>query len=390
VSQLARRLLPWFERHGRHDLPWQRRGAYAAWVSEIMLQQTQVATVMAYYERFIARFPDVRALAAAPLDEVLAAWAGLGYYARARNLHRAARRIVTERAGALPECFEGWRDLPGVGRSTAGAIMALAHSERYPILDGNVKRVLVRLHGIETWSGETATLRELWKLAERHTPSLQVAEYTQAIMDLGATLCTRARPRCGDCPLQPECIASQRNLTRVLPRARPRRVRPRRESAAVLVQDALGRVLLERRPARGLWGGLFSLPELPAGGDATAWVERALGATTVEPEALASVQHAFTHFDLVLRVWRLRLAAPCFAGGVDAVRDAPVSSQPVRVAADACSELAADGQGRGNAVADRVWYELGGAAPIGLPAPIKALIERVSASDRAATISGSS
>ncbi|HKL64205.1 MAG TPA: A/G-specific adenine glycosylase, partial [Woeseiaceae bacterium] len=197
MTPFAERLLAWYDRHGRHDLPWQRDPVpYRVWVSEIMLQQTRVTTVIPYFERFVERFPTVEDLAAAPADDVLALWSGLGYYARARNLHRAAGRIVAEHGGEFPCHREALESLPGIGRSTAGAILALSFGERHPILDGNAKRVLARYHAVDGWPGRTAVAKELWELAERHTPSQRVADYTQAIMDLGATLCTRGRPAC--------------------------------------------------------------------------------------------------------------------------------------------------------------------------------------------------
>jgi len=299
VSGIAERLLAWFDQHGRHDLPWQRDPTpYSIWVSEIMLQQTQVATVIPYFERFIARFPTIDALARAPLDEVLAHWSGLGYYARARNLHSAAGRVVDEHGSELPNTVAQLLELPGIGRSTAGAIVALAHGKREPILDGNVKRVLARFHAIEGWSGATAVLKRLWELAEMHTPRSRVASYTQAIMDLGATICTRARPRCDACPLRADCVAARDGRQAELPSPRPRRVRPKRSVRVVLVKDAEDRVLLERRPATGIWGGLFSLPELAADELPQAWSDRNVNARVSLARELPSIDHAFTHFDL--------------------------------------------------------------------------------------------
>jgi len=274
-----------------------------------MLQQTQVATVIPYFERFMVRFPSVTMLAAAELDEVLALWAGLGYYARARNLHRAARIVAETHGGYLPGLLDELTELAGVGRSTAGAILALAHGQRQPILDGNVKRVLARYHGVEGWSGRTEVQRRLWKWAEQHTPEVEVESYTQAIMDLGATICTRARPYCTECPVNGRCVARRAGTQETLPTPRPARERPRRQVRVLVVRDPGGGVLLERRPVTGIWGGLFSLPELAADDDPHNWCERRLGVSVSSEQALAVLDHAFTHFDLRMEPLMLRLAA---------------------------------------------------------------------------------
>ena len=222
MDSFAEQLLAWFDVHGRRGLPWQMaRTPYRVWVSEIMLQQTQAATVIPYYTRFMTTFPTVQDLAAGELDQVLGLWAGLGYYARARNLHRAAGRVVREHGGVFPATMDGLMDLPGVGRSTAGAILAVAYGRRASILDGNAKRVLARFEAVEGWPGSVAVQRTLWRHAETHTPHTRVAEYTQAIMDLGATLCTRSQPRCGECPLSADCKARIAGLQGVLPTPRP-------------------------------------------------------------------------------------------------------------------------------------------------------------------------
>jgi A/G-specific adenine glycosylase len=314
APSIAGTLLAWYDRFGRHDLPWQReRTPYFVWVSEVMLQQTQVATVIPYFERFVARFPSLAALARAPLDDVLALWSGLGYYARARNLHRAARIAVERFGGKLPEDLDALVSLPGIGRSTAGAILALSRGARHPILDGNVKRVLARYPAIEGWPGASAVERELWMRAEEHTPFDRVGDYTQAIMDLGATLCTRARPACTVCPIADACRACRLGIQARLPAPRPRRERPRRTAVVLVVEDEQGRVLLERRPAEGVWGGLFSLPELGAGEGASEWSQRRLGASAAAQQRLPTIAHAFTHFDLDLEPMRLDLASPARA-----------------------------------------------------------------------------
>jgi A/G-specific adenine glycosylase len=303
------RLLAWFRECGRHDLPWQRDvNPYRVWVSEIMLQQTQVATVIPYYERFMHRFPDVAALAAAKQDDVLALWSGLGYYARGRNLHRAARIVAEQHGGELPQTHDALVELPGIGRSTGAAILALSHGQRLPILDGNVKRVLARYHAIREWSGETQAQRSLWQHAENHTPLTDTAAYTQAIMDLGATLCTRAKPRCGECPVAGDCAALAAGLQDSLPTPRPKRNRSAREVTALVIRNADGLIMLERRPEQGIWGGLYSFPELPTGDDRAAWCRTHLGADVASARELEPVAHAFTHFDLRLHPVELSLA----------------------------------------------------------------------------------
>jgi A/G-specific adenine glycosylase len=311
LDTFARQLLVWFDAHGRHDLPWQRNPTpYSIWVSEIMLQQTQVATVVPYFERFMARFPTVEALSQAVLDEVLALWSGLGYYARARHLHRAAGEVVERFGGRLPETVEALMTLPGIGRSTAGAIVALSRGMRAPILDGNVKRVLSRYHAVEGWAGDAKVARELWALAEEHTPHDRTAHYTQAIMDLGATLCTRRRPACTVCPLTAHCGARRAGIQHRLPTPRPRRERPRRRVAVLVIRDPERRILLERRPSSGVWGGLFSLPELTDGECPHQWCRTRLNAPVAHEQPLAPLAHAFTHFDLDLHPLLLELSAP--------------------------------------------------------------------------------
>jgi A/G-specific adenine glycosylase len=338
----APRLLAWFDTQGRHDLPWQHDVApYSVWVSEIMLQQTQVVTVIGYYERFMRRFPDLRALADAPMDAVLELWSGLGYYARARNLHRAAQ-IVCEKHGAeLPSDFDALVALPGIGRSTAGAILAIALGQRHAILDGNVKRVLARFHAIEEWPGKTSVTNELWQLAESHTPMARVGAYTQAIMDLGATVCTRREPRCDVCPLARDCAAKRAGLAAVLPVARPKRDRRRRSVAMLVLRNASGAVLLERRPPSGIWGGLYSLPELDPQQTPQSWSEERIGMQLRGVEELAAFSHSFTHFDLDVT--------------------------PIRASVDGGSSRVMDRD-------DLVWYKRGGNVSVGLPAPIAALI----------------
>ncbi|WEN14643.1 A/G-specific adenine glycosylase [Rhodanobacter sp. AS-Z3] len=298
----ADRLLRWFDQHGRKDLPWQlareggRRDAYRVWLSEVMLQQTQVATVVGYFERFVGTLPTLDALAAAEEDTVLALWSGLGYYRRARFLHRAAQICVEQHAGALPQDFTALVALPGIGRSTAGAILAQAHGLRFPILDGNVKRVLTRYHGIHGHPGESAVETLLWQRAEEHTPRSRIADYTQAIMDLGATLCTRSRPQCETCPLAADCVAHRDNLTAQLPSRKQARTLPTRATMMVILRDAKRRVLLERRGPQGVWPGLWSLPEATDPNDA--WLVARQHAQIDDAQALSAFTHTFSHYRL--------------------------------------------------------------------------------------------
>ncbi len=298
VPAFAPALLAWYDRHGRKTLPWQSpRTPYRVWLSEIMLQQTQVATVIGYFQRFVDALPDLPALAAAPADDVLGLWSGLGYYSRARNLHKAAKICVERHDGELPQDFDALAALPGIGRSTAGAILAQAWGLRQAILDGNVKRVLSRYHGVEGWPGSTATARALWQHAEDNTPHERVADYTQAIMDLGATLCMRSRPRCGVCPVASGCVALRENLTAQLPARKPAKASPTRATCMLILRDRSDRILLQRRPATGVWAELWSLPEAATPADAEK-VARAVGAQVDAVTPLATFVHVFSHYRL--------------------------------------------------------------------------------------------
>ena len=297
MSDFAARLIRWQSKHGRHDLPWQSRDPYRIWLSEIMLQQTQVATVIPYYERFVARFPDVGSLARAELDEVLTLWSGLGYYSRARNLHAAARDIVERHAGRFPRTREELQSLPGVGRSTAAAIAAFAGGAREAILDGNVKRVLARHFAVPGYPGEKRVEKRLWELAESLLPKTRVDRYTQALMDLGATLCRRTRPECARCPVKASCAALRQGAIERFPQARPRKVVPARRTA-MLVLVHQGEVLLEKRPPSGIWGGLWCLPEMPSGASVREHCARRFGAALARSKKLSPLQHGFTHFTL--------------------------------------------------------------------------------------------
>ncbi|HWU69745.1 MAG TPA: A/G-specific adenine glycosylase, partial [Pseudoxanthomonas sp.] len=311
------RLLAWFDQNGRHDLPWQHpRTPYRVWLSEVMLQQTQVATVTPYFLRFVETFPTVAALANASTDEVMAHWAGLGYYARARNLHAAAKRCVELHGGELPRDFDALLALPGIGRSTAGAILAQAWGERFPILDGNVKRVLARFHGVEGFPGLPAIEKRMWTLAESHLPDSRMADYTQAQMDLGATLCTRHDPACVLCPLQSDCVALREGRTDELPTPKPGKPLPERSAIVLLAENAAGEVLLQRRPPTGIWAALWSLPEAADHVAARQWFDAHLRGDYDHGEALAEVPHAFTHYRLRLHPLHWRALAQR-----DAVRD---------------------------------------------------------------------
>ena len=287
-------VLNWFDQHGRKHLPWQQqKTAYNTWISEIMLQQTQVITVIPYYQRFMERFPQVNDLASAPIDEVLHLWTGLGYYARARNLHKAAQQVVRDHNGEFPTDPEQLEALPGIGRSTAGAIASISAGIRAPILDGNVKRVLARFAAVEGWSGTTSVQKELWRLADHYTPHARVGDYTQAMMDLGATLCTRSKPQCQHCPLASDCQALAQNRVNELPHPRPKKVLPEKQTLMLIVRRGT-EVLLQQRPPTGIWGGLWSFPEtqdlrdLPSG-----W---RVNLDRVKP--LAPLRHTFSHYHL--------------------------------------------------------------------------------------------
>ncbi len=297
-SGFAARLIRWHKSHGRHDLPWQGTSdPYRIWISEIMLQQTQVSAVIPYFTRFIAKFPDIVSLARASSDEVMQHWSGLGYYSRARNLHQAAKIMVRDWQGRFPPTAADINDLPGIGRSTAAAIAAFAFGERGAILDGNVKRVLCRFFGVAGYPGEKKVENELWKLATSLLPKSGIEIYTQAMMDLGATLCTRGKPACVRCPLAEDCAAYRDGLTNMLPTPRPRKTVPRRDTAMlILIRD--GGILVELRPPSGIWGGLWSLPEAASDADWIAVCKNRFGVTVKKPARLAPLTHGFTHFTL--------------------------------------------------------------------------------------------
>ncbi|MFV1973356.1 MAG: A/G-specific adenine glycosylase [Thiohalobacterales bacterium] len=298
-TDFSKRLLAWYAAHGRTDLPWQSCPTpYRVWISEIMLQQTRVATVIPYYERFMTQFPDVATLAGADLDSVLHHWSGLGYYARARHLHAAARIIMEVHGGKFPEEFAAVIRLPGIGRSTAGAILSLAAGQRHPILDGNVKRVLTRFHALTGWPGQTAAQNRLWELAGKATPRHRVAAYTQAIMDLGATVCTRAQPSCACCPLHSDCAARAAGRQGEFPTPRARKRLPVRQTRMLILHNPDGEVLLEQRPPTGIWGGLWSFPECSPDASVAEWCHGELGITASVTAEWPVFRHTFSHYHL--------------------------------------------------------------------------------------------
>ncbi|MFT6316800.1 MAG: A/G-specific adenine glycosylase [Candidatus Azotimanducaceae bacterium] len=346
IDDFSERLLTWFDQHGRKHLPWQHDiNHYRVWVSEIMLQQTQVATVIGYYERFMARFPDINALAAASQDEVLHLWTGLGYYARARNLHKTAQQLHQHNNSQFPDDLDGLIDLPGIGRSTAGAIMCIAGGGRAPILDGNVKRVLARCFGISGWPAETQVANQLWTLAGQLTPHDRVADYTQAIMDLGATLCTRSRPQCDICPFATECIAATTARTSEFPGKKPKKVMPIRTTCMLLIENPRGEFLLEKRPSQGLWGGLWGFPEI-----APAQLEQHLTDQRLQRQQaphLPEFRHTFSHFHLDIAPVHVTYATADSCLGIDQVAET------------------------------HAWYSLQAPAEIGLTRPVTRIFEQL-------------
>lgn len=348
MTEFAERLLHWYDAHGRKALPWHRdRSAYRVWLSEIMLQQTQVATVIPYFERFVERFPDVQSLAKAPVDDVLQHWSGLGYYARARNLHRAAQVVVEEHRGEFPNNLEQLSALPGIGRSTAGAILAQAFGQPAAILDGNVKRVLARYHAVPGWPGRSDVLKTLWAHAEAQTPRQlspkRMRDFTQASMDLGALVCTRRNPKCTECPHQTACLAHAQGNPHDYPGSKPRKSMPEKTLWMLWLEDDKGRVLMQRRPPTGIWGGLWSLPEAEPDLDADdlpSHCRQRYGLVCEDPAQLAGFRHTFSHYHLHIQPVRLTV-----------MRSAAVGDMP-----------------------DHAWLHPDEAAERGLPAPIRKVL----------------
>ncbi|PID46044.1 MAG: A/G-specific adenine glycosylase [Proteobacteria bacterium] len=299
-------VLNWFDQHGRKDLPWQHPiTPYRVWISEIMLQQTQVATVIPYYEKFMASFPDLESLANAPTDEVLKHWSGLGYYARARNLHKAARQIRDEHNGRFPDTLQEVSALSGIGRSTAGAILSIAFQQRQAVLDGNVKRVLSRFHEVEGWYGTSRVQKKLWALAESHLPChvdpSRYADYTQAMMDIGATVCSRTKPNCAACPLTENCAAYQHQTTHIYPTPKPKKVTPERQAIMLLLHRG-NHIYLIRRPPTGIWGGLWCFPQFDDLDSSIQWLEKngQPRAAIDSAQTLPHYRHVFSHFKLTI------------------------------------------------------------------------------------------
>ena len=318
-TAFSNHLLKWFDQHGRKNLPWQKNlsgktsdkktAPYRVWLSEIMLQQTQVATVIPYFEKFIKQFPTVDALAAAPLDEVLHLWSGLGYYARARNLHKAAKMVVEQYNSRFPDTVDTLSTLPGIGASTAGAIISIAFKKRAVILDGNVKRVLGRHYAVDGSPNNSKTIEHYWQLAEKNTPQERVNDYTQAIMDLGATLCTRSKPRCPECPLKNTCIAYKQGNPEQYPVRKIKKAIPTRSVQMLLIVNAQGEVLLQQRPPQGIWGGLWSFPEIPENENPANWCrDQKLG--RIQQQTLwPARRHTFSHFHLMIQPVLLELSS---------------------------------------------------------------------------------
>lgn len=345
TDSFSQLLLRWFDQHGRHDLPWQiDRSPYRVWISEIMLQQTQVTTVIPYFERFMGRFPDVEHLASAKLDEVLHLWTGLGYYARARNLHKAAQIVQRDFAGQFPHTLDNVLALPGIGRSTAGAILAQSLGQRHAILDGNVKRVLTRLHAITGWPGQKPVEAQLWQLAEAYTPDARLADYTQAIMDLGATLCRRRQPHCDTCPVHRRCQACLQDSVSQYPSPKPKKTLPVRQTRMLVLQDQRGQFFLQQRPPSGIWGGLWSFPECPLEADIENWCQQQLGLNIGPVQQADILRHTFSHFHLEIQPLRARLK-----DHTDCIMEATAS----------------------------VWYNTRQPDALGLPGPVKQLLEQL-------------
>lgn len=308
-DSFSRRLLTWFDVHGRKNLPWQKNTtAYRVWVSEIMLQQTQVSTVIPYYLRFMESFPNVEILASASVDEVLAHWSGLGYYARGRNIHKAAEQIQKQHNGVFPSDLDEVVALPGIGRSTAGAILSISMGQRQPILDGNVKRVLTRYNAIVGHPSIASVERILWKLADQYTPCERLADYTQAIMDLGATVCTRSKPQCGTCPLSHDCkgLAGGQPTDFPTPKRKTKTYAWRNAYMPLLIIDR--QIYLEKRPPAGIWGGLWSLPQFEDPNTLNSWLDE-YGISIAAGHIQAEIKHQFSHFGLKITPITFRLSA---------------------------------------------------------------------------------
>ena len=334
-------ILAWYDQKGRKDLPWRQDiTPYRVWLSETMLQQTQVATVIPYFYAFVEKFPTIECLAQAPIDEVLHRWSGLGYYARARNLHKTAKIIVEQ--GRFPDKLDELMALPGIGLSTAGAILSIGFKKSYPILDGNVKRVLTRFKAVSGWPGNSQVNKELWAISAHLTPVDRVADYTQAIMDLGATICTRRKPACGDCPFESHCLALLTGTVTVLPTPKPAKILPVKQLVFLLLSNNFNQILLEKRPPTGIWGGLWSLPEFDSIEAAHYWCltkNWPIG----DSKTLATRRHTFSHYHL--------------------------DYTPVLIQTDNPINFVME-------ASQTVWYNAEQINTLGLPAPIKQLLQQ--------------
>jgi A/G-specific adenine glycosylase len=349
-APLNQRVLDWFDHFGRKDLPWQQDiNPYRVWLSEIMLQQTQVGTVIPYFQRFTAELPTMQALAAADDDKVLHLWTGLGYYSRARNLHKTAKQVCADYQGQLPDTVEALCELPGIGRSTAGAIVSIAFQQPAAILDGNVKRVLARYHAVDGWPGQGSVLKTLWAHAEQHAPKKRVADYSQAMMDLGATLCTRSRPGCDSCPLSTDCIAHSQQNPQIYPGKKPKKVMPVKTTQMLIIKNPDGDILLEKRPASGIWGGLWIFPQLEnpqldSEQQASHYCLDQLSQQPANIEIWPQYRHTFSHYHLDIT--------------------------PVLIQLDRQPAMAMESE-------RQLWYNLQQPAEIGLAAPIKKLLAKL-------------
>lgn len=347
IKLFSKLILNWFDVHGRKHLPWQRnKTPYRVWISEIMLQQTQVATVIPYFERFMQLFPDVKTLAAAHEDNVLHVWTGLGYYSRARNLHRAAKMVCEKFKGRFPSTVDELQQLPGIGQSTAGAIIALAFNKQATILDGNVKRVLARVHGVCEPINEKVTENRLWSLASQYSPRERIADYTQAMMDMGATVCTRSKPACHKCPLQKKCVAYANNLTAIIPAKKRGKKLPVRSTTFVIFTHD-NNVLLHKRPATGIWGGLYSFPEIA--GEASEqmivdFCKKSFAIGAGKYQTLHSFRHTFTHYHLDIF--------------------------PITIAIKTLPKKLKEST-------NHIWYDAKKPATIGLPRPVQMIMKRL-------------
>ena len=376
------KLLEWFDQYGRHDLPWQQEiNPYRVWVSEIMLQQTQVKTVIPYYLKFMQSFPTVVDLAHATQEQVLSHWAGLGYYARGRNLHKAAQLIVAEHNGEFPNDFDAIVGLPGIGRSTAGAVLSIALQQRFAILDGNVKRVLSRYYAVEGWPGEKAIENQLWLLADKLTPKERFADYTQAIMDLGATLCTRSKPNCQDCPQQSDCQAFQQNRVAEFPYKKPKKDKPIKQAWLLIQTKQNGDVFLQKRPQKGIWGGLWSLPEFTS----FSLCEQFVQSQTTSEQTLIEwdvFRHTFSHYHLDIHPIYLKIEDNC-------EMTTNVAENTVQYSTE-LPELLTDNQKANidSEIPPKAWYSLAALKnnKVGLPAPISKLIMQLDSRLRGGSI----